>query len=255
MTSEKLVISCHQPNFLPYLGFFDKMVQSDILVIRDEVLFVKKEFHNRNRIRINSNDNINSPQSKWISVPVSDLNDNIIHVKIKRDFKIKEVFWNEILLKELKTHYQRTRYFEDYFPELEEIFDNSHESLISLNMRIINFIARAFNIRTKIILASNLNLKPKNFEKSDASQDLANICKALNGNVYFSGEGGKVYLNKIPFERENIEVEFQEYKHPVYKQNYPGFKPYMAAIDALFCVGKMPKTTQKSLKIPPLLAA
>ena len=76
MISKPLIVSAHQPNFLPYLGFFDKMMKSDILVIRDEVLYVKKEFHNRNRIRINGNNPLN-PQSKWISIPVIEEEDYI----------------------------------------------------------------------------------------------------------------------------------------------------------------------------------
>ena len=48
-----LIVSAHQPNFMPYLGFFDKMMKSDVFVIRDEVLFTKRDFHHRNKIRIN----------------------------------------------------------------------------------------------------------------------------------------------------------------------------------------------------------
>ena len=84
-----IILSAHQPNFLPYLGFFNKMKQSDIFIIRDEVLYIKKEYHNRNRIRINSHDNIKSPKSKWISVPVEDPNDFIKYAKIKKEARIK----------------------------------------------------------------------------------------------------------------------------------------------------------------------
>ena len=89
-------------------------------------------------------------------------------------------------------------------------------------------------------MASELNLKSLDKE-TDASQDLVNICKAVNGEIYLSGSGGKGYLNEIPFIKEGINVEFQDYDHPTYKQVFTGFLPNMSAIDALFCCGKIPK--------------
>jgi len=237
MKSKFFIVSAHQPNFMPYLGFFDKMQKSDIFVIRDEVLFVKKEFHNRNKIRINSHDNLSSPKCKWLNVPVTNYNDYILHVLIKKDAEHKNKLWHENILHELKTNYKHTSYFDDFFPKLEEIFKNSNGSLISLNMKIINFLKESFKIKTKIIFASELGLKPINYQKSDASEDLANICKALNANTYLSGAAGKNYLSEKPFIKENIKLEFHDYHHPIYKQNYPEFLSNMSAIDALFCIG------------------
>ncbi len=234
------IIACHQPNFLPYLGFFDKMKKCDVFVIRDEVLYVKKEYHNRNRIRINGN-NINNPQFKWVNVPVSEINDYIKHIFLKRDFCVKKRLWNEVLLHEIKSAYKSSDYFEEFFPEIERIFDNSDEKLIKLNMKIINFLKDVFNIKTEIIMASELGLKPAHYcEGGDASEDLANICRELNGDVYLSGSGGREYLNLESFEKKGIKVEFQDFKHPVYRQKFPGFVPNMASIDSLFCVGKLP---------------
>ncbi len=256
MKFKPVIVSAHQPNLLPYLGFFDKMQKSDILVIRDEVLYVKKEYHNRNRIRINSN-NQNIPQSKWLSVPVEESHDYIRHIKINRDSKHKnKMLWNEYILHDIKANYHKTPFFEVFFPEIEKVFDNSDEDLISLNMKIIRFLAKVFNINTKIILASELNLKPLHYEKSDASQDLVNICKALGADIYLSGSGGKEYLNKEIFAKEGIELQFQEYNHPVYTQAFPGFLPYISAIDALFCYGKMPLPQQlRVLSTPEIIVS
>ena len=245
----KLIVSAHQPNFLPYLGFFDKMKKSDIFVIRDEVLFIKKEYHNRNRIRINSYDNLKNPQSKWISVPVEDPQDYFMHVLIKNNLMQKDKLWNRSLLHEIKAGYHKAQYFKTFFPEIEKIFNNSDEKLLSLNMKIINFLKNIFQIKTPIILASELSLKPKNCEKSDASEDIAQICEKLKAGIYLSGSGGKTYLSLEPFEKRNIEVQFQDYKHPVYEQHLPGFIPYMAAIDALFCTGRMPELEEEPLTI------
>ena len=245
MKSKSFIVSAHQPNFMPYLGFFDKMQKSNIFVIRDEVLFVKKEFHNRNKIRINSHDNLSSPKCKWLNVPVTNYNDYILHVLIKKDAEHKNKLWHENILHDLKSNYKHTPYFDDFFPKLEEIFKNSNGSLISLNMKIINFLKESFKIKTKIVFASELGLKPIHYQKSDASEDLANICKVLNADTYLSGSAGKNYLNREPFTKADIKLEFQEYNHPTYRQNYPEFLFNMSAIDTLFCIGKMPATKKQ----------
>ena len=81
--SKPLVVAAHQPNFMPYLGFFDKMNQCDIFVIRDECLYVKDDYHRRNRIRINGQNNETNPQFAWLSVPAIDSHDYIKHIQIK----------------------------------------------------------------------------------------------------------------------------------------------------------------------------
>ncbi len=244
-----IILSAHQPNFMPYLGFFDKMKNSDVFVIRDEVLFIKKEYHNRNRIRINGNNNLTAPQDKWLNVPVFHKDDYIKHIKINKESSQQNLFWSKKILEDIKVNYHKAPFFDEYFPEIQEIFYNSDDNLLSLNMKIINFLKKYFNIKTKVIMASELGLKPSNYQKSDASEDLVKICKALNADVYISGAGGREYLNLKPFEREGIEVRFQDYNHPVYPQRFQGFAPNMAAIDALFCTGTFPEAKQMPLLV------
>lgn len=235
-------IALHQPNFLPYLGFFDKLNSADLFVIRDEVLFVKGDFHNRNKIRINSNDNINNPQFKWLHVPVNDTKDYIKHIDIEDNDS-----WKSKLLHEIKVNYSSAPYFQKYYFDIEKIFLKDHEKLIDLNMELIKYLAKSFGITTKIIFASELGLKPKNYEKSNASQDIINICKSLNAKTYISGEGGTNYLDLDLFKKSKINLEFQNYIHPTYNQRFPGFVPYMSALDALFCKGEMPKQQENEI--------
>lgn len=235
------VLSAHQPNFIPYLGFFDKMGKSDIFVIRDEVLFVKREFHNRNSIRINSHDNLNAPMSKWLTVPVIDPKDYIMHVRIKKDIIQNARPWNQNLLHNLESNYKTAPFFQKFYPEIMEIFDNSDDLLLSLNMKIISFLKRIFEIDTEIVMASQLGLKPAHYQKSDATEDIIQLCKKLGADTYLSGAGGRNYINEAKFAEAGIKLEYQDYKHPVYKQNYPGFLHNISAFDALFCLGAYPE--------------
>lgn len=236
------VMAAHQPNFLPYLGFFDKLAACDIFVIRDEVLFVKRDFHHRNRIRVSDDPSTQKPRSEWLTVPVEDPNDYLRHVQIKRDVKQKNMPWNKSMLRYIKSHYEKSPHFNEYFQELEGVIDNSDTNLITLNMKLIKFFANKFGLEREFVLASELGLKPAFYDhqQTDPSEDLAKISEAVEADVYLSGAGGKNYISSSPFESRGIELKFQDYHHPVYTQSHPGFLPNLASLDALFCVGKLP---------------
>lgn len=232
----KRVMSAHQPNFLPYLGFFDKMSRSDIFVIRDEVQFAERDYHHRNRIRVDGINGEGGPQFKWLTVSVEDkkakryLKDMVINNNVM----VKDDLWNVAMVKQIEVNYQKTPFFEEYFPELKSIILYRKEKLIQLCMEVIYFLQDCFGITTEIAFASELDGYEKTFEPN---QDLVGIAKATQADAYLSGSGGRNYLNLDPFKKEGIEVRFQDFKHPEYKQRYPGFLPNMASIDALFNVG------------------
>ena len=46
-----MILTSHQPDFLPYMGFFYKAARSDVLVLSDDVRFSKSGMHNWNRIK------------------------------------------------------------------------------------------------------------------------------------------------------------------------------------------------------------
>lgn len=230
----KKVVSAHQPNFLPYLGFFDKMRQSDVFVIRDEVQFVERDYHHRNRIRIDGFCN-GEPQSKWIRVPVKKEMKEIRDIRIANSVKDKSVPWNISMLRQIKAHYQKTPFFHKYYPGLEEILLAKRERLIALNMEIIEFIKESFNIDTQIVYASKLGYR----KTTDASEDLIRIAQAVNADVYLSGNGGTAYLKENLFRQAGIELQYQKFTHPAYRQRYPGFACNLASIDALFNVGNI----------------
>lgn len=227
-------MSAHQPNFLPYLGFFDKMKNSDVFVIRDEVQFTERDWHHRNKIRIEGNYKNGLPNSKWLTILVKKENKDIKDIEIKNEVKTKNVSWNVYMLRQIKGSYETTPYFKKYFPMIEEIISSKKDKLINLNMEIIEFLKNTFDIPTELVYASKLPEYKKTF---DSTLDLVGLCKATQSNVYLSGAGGKNYLNIEPFKEEGIEVIFQDFHHPVYKQRYPGFAPNMGSIDYLFNIG------------------
>lgn len=222
-----MIISIHQPNYLPYLGFFDKMSQSDTFVIYDDAQFDKGDFQHRNRIRINHG-------WKWLTVPVDKKRIPIKDIKIRNGITSKGVNWQEAHTHDIINNYNNTPHYEKYGSTFNDIYLNEYEYLIDINMNIINYLKDAFKIKCEIIMSSELDLKSK------STMRLVEITQILDSETYLSGPNGHDYLDISLFEKSGINVKFQEWKHPVYKQYYTGFVPNVSAIDALFNVGHFP---------------
>jgi hypothetical protein len=230
-----MIIAVHQPNYLPYLGFFDKMMKSDIFVIYDDAQFSKEDFHHRNKIRI-------CQGWKWLTVPVYKKRIPISEILIKNELKTwKGANWNDTHFKDIRDNYKNTPFYKCYESEIEKIYNMRFNKLADLNISIILFLKKAFDIETKIEYSSDLVKSEKVNSKSRSSEKLLEIVEATGGNVYLSGPKGRNYLNYSLFKKKEIKIEFQDFKHPLYKQYYEGFEPNMAAIDALFNIGEMSK--------------
>src|ERR1035437_1984540 len=117
-----MIVGIHQPNYLPYLGFFDKIRRSDIFVILDDAQFSKGDFHNRNRIKT-------STGAKWITIPIIEPFKPINETYINYNVKNGKFVWNDSHLFLLKENYQKAPFFDTIFPGLEEIYYTHKEKL------------------------------------------------------------------------------------------------------------------------------
>ncbi len=214
-------IAIHQPQYMPWLGFFYKMDSADIFVLLDDVQYKKNEWQNRNQLR-------NAEGAQWITVPVHvDFGQKISEVKIDNSKP-----WKEKHLKSLEMNYSHAAFFTDYFPLFEKEFAKDWEYLVNLNITFIEEFKKALGIGTEIVKSSSLNVETKSTER------LIDICKALNADTYIAGPGCRDYMDTGLFDANDIGLEIQEYTHPEYKQVFDGFEPFMSVVDLLFCHGK-----------------
>jgi hypothetical protein len=205
-----------------------------VFVLREDCQFVRQDFHHRNRIR-------NYDSWQWLYVPVEKSRNFIDQIPIKVEEKIKQVPWNEYHLRLITQLYKKARYFGDFYPGLEEVYLKPSNNLAEFNTRIIKFLVKSFDIKTKIISIYDL---PTSVRTDDPNKTLKEIARALDADTYLSGDGGKDYMN-LSYFKDGVQVVFQNYKHPVYPQRFPGFQPYMSAIDALFNIGHLPRSGEK----------
>jgi len=181
-----LIVSIHQPEHFPYLGYFQKMARAEVFVFLDNVNYRKNYFQNRNRF-LNRNG-----VEEWFTIPVPK---NSVKEHIKDVVPI-EGPWRNKLVKQHKQHFGLS---------LSKIYDN--EKLIDINIASIEYCAiRLLIDDVKFIRASDLNVH------GSKSELLANICKELGATKYISGPSGEDYLEMKYF--DGIEVEFHNPKVP-----------------------------------------
>lgn len=211
-----MIMSAHQPAYLPWLGYFDKIKRSDIFVFLDTVQYEKNSFTNRNKIKT-----ANGPI--WLTVPVVKTDHfNKIMDEMLLD---KNSRWQKKHLNSIYMSYRKAPHFNELYPRLENLYKKEYSNIVDVTWDHLMFWLDILNIKTKLVKSSALNIASK---KSDFIFDL---CKAVNADYYISGAMGKDYLEMERFDRAGIEVEFQNYRHPVYPQLYGEFIPSMGIID------------------------
>jgi hypothetical protein len=217
-----MLVAIHQPEHLPWLGFFEKMLRADLFVLLDDVQFAKGDFQNRNRVK-------GAGGAQWLTVPV-------IH---KFPQRIDEVLiagndWQAKHWKTLRSCYARAAHFETFAPLFDDFYRRPWAKLSDLNVAAIELVARALGVERKWVLASELKVG------GQKSELVLNICKAVGARAYYSGRAGSTYLDGEAFRRAGIEIVVQNFDHPVYEQLFmkeSGFVPNLSALDLLFNCG------------------
>jgi hypothetical protein len=223
-------VAIHQPQYLPYLGFFHKLVHSDVFVLLDRVQFQKNGLQNRNKIKTRQG-------WQWLTVPVlHEFGQSISQVRLN-----SRVPWTRKHYNALVTNYSRAPYFEQYASSLSDILAYSHDGLCSLDCMLLFWMTELLQAETRVVLASEL---PVN---GGGSELLVSICRSLGAKRYLSGPGGARYMDLSLFEQAGIRVDFQHFEPEVYPQQFPdaGFVPNLSVVDALFNCG--PQSVRRML--------
>ena len=229
-------VAIHQPEHMPWLGFFHKINMADIYVVFDNVQYRRRYFQNRNKIRTKEG-------WQWVIVPLEKENRNELLIKNAKLFA-EDLEWKGKNLRSIYHNYSKAKYFKCFWDEFESIYNKDYSHLLDLNLALIQFFFKALGIKTEIQLASTLDISGK---KGDI---IFNICKALGAETYICGISGKDYLNFRKFNDSGIEVVMQTFHHPIYKQLHEPFVPCMSIIDLLFNHGDRSLSTINGIDVP-----
>lgn len=220
--SENCTLVVLQPGYLPWLGFFDQMLRSDIFVLYDDVQFDKNGWRNRNRIK--------SPAgSHWLTVPVrvSSLSQRIFEIEID-----ERQPWARKHVGTIRQFYAKAPYVRRYLPELEELLAGRRwERLVELDIAVIELFCAWLGIKRRLARSSELGVE------GERSERLLNLCRHFGAHRYLSGNAAQSYLDLELFAAHGVEVEWQNYRHPIYPQQHGEFVSFLSALDLLLNCG------------------
>ena len=216
-----MIVAVHQPQYLPWLGYFDKIRQADVFCYLDSVQYKKNDWQNRNRIKT-------SQGWQWLTVPVRfQFPEKICEVKIN-----PMVNWRKKHLQALVTNYRRAPYFETYIEVYEQVYSEDWELVSELNIHFIERLIDALGLSQKpAVKSSQLDLR------EEPTDRLIDICKEVQADTYLAGQDGMKYMDLERFKENGIEVIIQDFKHPVYPQIFNDFESHMSVVDLLFNCG------------------
>lgn len=223
-----MIVAVHQPHFVPWLGYLDRMVKSDLFIVLDHVQFERRNYQNRTAIRLED-------EPRWLTVPVVQLSqkERIVDKLVDNADDGSSRRWGPNHFKTLKYAYRKAPFFAQYAPRLREILEARWERLVDLNLAMLEFVRDGFEIRTPLVRSSELRAA------GARSELLLNLCREMGATAFLGGMGGsRGYLDLPAFESAGMGVMWQDFAHPEYPQcgSAPFIKGLMA-LDLLFNCG------------------
>ncbi|WP_421782431.1 WbqC family protein [Kiloniella litopenaei] len=218
----KTVLAIHQPNYMPWLGYFHKISRSDIFIFLDNVQYSKNSYINRSRVL--------SPQGeKWLTLPVSyNFGDTINFVKPAK------ISWNKSHISSLQNYYGKANAFKEVWPEVKALYENNiQNSLSEINIHFVQAIMKLMDLKTQTFRSSSLRTL-----SSEPNLRLIEIINSYTNNaIYLSGKGGKNYQSEELFRQNNIGLTYSNFYPRPYPQGKECFYPGLSILDAFFHLG------------------
>lgn len=223
-----MIVAAHQPNFLPWLGYFDKMRRADLFVSVDHVQFERQSYQTRTRVRTGEG-------PRWLTVPViQESRDERIMDKRVDNSRCGRSRWGRKMFLTLKYAYQGAPYFSALEPALHKILEGPWDRLVDLNHALIELCRKELDVRTPMIRSSELGVR------GVRSEMVLDLCRKVGADSYLAGAGAsKDYLDVAAFNKAGIQIVWQAFAHPRYTQHPAGgpFQERLSALDLLVSSG------------------
>jgi len=217
-------VTFNQPAFIPWGGFFARLLHSDRMVLLDETVLARGfTYVNRNRIK--------GPGGEvWLTVPLKRKGRGAQKI---RDLEIYEKErWRKKFLLTLRHDYGKSLGFEPIFEKIRAAVDSPDESFIRIALALLEVLKNELDISRETVLQSDIGIAGK------GTALLVSIAKELGAKEvvlpYFSDKA----VDYGAFKKENIRVRLLRYDPPQYPQFWGGFIKNLSALDLLFCCGE-----------------
>lgn len=221
------MVAIHQPNFFPWLGYFDKIARSDVFVFLDHVQLPKTGGGWSNRVKM-----LVAGEPRWVTAPIHRAFHGVM--PIKGIEWADEQPWRSKLLKTLALNYSRAPFFKETMAWLEPLVLMPETNLARYNMAAIKGIAGQLGLRNDhCVASSSLGCE------GHASDLLINLTRETGGTCYMCGGGSAGYQDDKAFAQAGVSLVYQKFRHPAYPQlGAAEFVPGLSIVDALTSIGK-----------------
>lgn len=219
-----MIVAAHQPHFLPWLGYLNKVASADAFVWLDTVQYRKNYFQNRTRIM--GADGV----ERWLGVPVHAHLDTAI-----RDVTIAEPRWRTKVERTVEQAYGRAPHFAACWPPLRDAIHAASDRLSEVNLALFRVLLAQLGLeRVRVVEASAIGV-----DADDPTDRLVALCRALGGDRYIAGRGGRSYMRMDAFDAAGIGVLWQEFDpaRARWRRANGDEVAGLSVIDALFHVG------------------
>jgi hypothetical protein len=212
----------HQPNTLPWIGYFAKMAQVDIFVILDRVQVPQgRSYANRTKIKTQNG-------ARWLTVPI--LRHGRNHYGHQPIMAINQ--WEGKVWRKLEQNYSKAAFwgYNDFARKWNNALGLCY-SLGQFNLPLIQWARESLRLPTAVYYQSRTKINP-------GKRMLAiELCQHFECDTYISGDGARSYNDEELFGKFGIKLGYAKWECPMYQQVWDGFKPNMSIIDLIFNCG------------------
>jgi len=224
-----MIVAAHQPHYLPWLGYLDKLAKCDLFVVMDDLQYEAQNFQNRNRLKL-------ADGPHWLTVPLlrGEQTDRVLDKRIDNTGRGGRHHWQRRAWRTLEVHYGRAPHFARYAAALEDLYVRRWDWLADLDLHILDLARTWLGVTVPIVRASSLGLRGAKTDR------ILSLCEAVGASTYLSGGGGsRGYLDTVRLQHAGITTIWQTFAHPTYPQRYGGigFVSHLGFLDLLFNCG------------------
>jgi len=216
----KRIFAGSQPTYLPWIGIFEQMMHADVFVVCDDFQVSIPSWQNRNRIK-------GRHGAVWLAIPVVHPQD----LPINRVEIFNKAPWRRKHLRSIEMCCGKAPFFGEYIDRLREIYGAEWRYLSDFNGALIKYFRECLGIEKELAFSSALGV-------SGAKNSLVvDLCRKTGCDAAYLAEGTRAYVDEKLFRQEGIEIEYQDFEHPTYSQQYGGFISHMSVLDILMNCG------------------
>ncbi|MFH1549962.1 MAG: WbqC family protein [Planctomycetota bacterium] len=216
----KRIFAGNQPTYLPWIGIFEQMMYADVFVVCDDFRSSFPGWLNRNKIK-------GRDGTVWLAIPVVHPQD----LPINRVEIFNKAPWRRKHLRSIEMCYGRAPFFEKYIDRLREIYGVEWRCLSDFTVALIRYFRECLGIEKELAFSSALGVS------GTKNSLVVDLCRKTGCDAAYLAEGTRAYVDEKLFRQAGIEVEYQDFEHPVYPQQYGGFISHMSVLDILMNCG------------------